>query len=135
MRRLRPRPRGHADDGCPPVSRKPHIPSVIALAALVNAGPVSALTTEPADLAALEQAWHGCIREAYDRQQDHGVRAGRERNALDAGKPHEDRDVAALMAARPEDAAMPMGGNARTWAAYVAFAVDPVKAWIDAPRH
>jgi hypothetical protein len=38
------------------------------------------------------------------------------------------------MAARPDDPAMPMQGWAPTWAAYVAFVVDPVKAWIDALR-
>ena len=74
------------------------------------------------------------MRQAYDGQQDRGSRAGRDRNALDECKPHEDRYVAALMAARPDDAAMPMNGWARIWAAYVAFVVDPVKAWIDALR-
>ena len=57
-----------------------------------------------------------------------GSRPGRERNALDECKPHEDAYVAALMAARPDDADAHMGGWARTWAAYVSFVVDPVKA-------
>ena len=65
------------------------------LVALASAGPASALTAEPADLPALEKAWHGCVREAYDRQPEHGSRAGRERNALDECKAHEDAYVAA----------------------------------------
>ncbi|WP_279606047.1 hypothetical protein [Methylobacterium sp. J-048] len=42
--------------------------------------------------------------------------------------------MAALMAARPENADMSVHGWARTWAAYVAFVVDPVKAWIEVLR-
>jgi len=103
------------------------------LLAISSAEPASALTAEPADLPALERAWHGCVREAYDRQPERGSRPGRERNALDECKPHEDAYVAALMAARP-DADLPLGGWARTWAAYVSFVVDPVKAWIEALR-
>jgi phosphotransacetylase len=97
-------------------------------------GPASALAAEPADLPAMEKAWHSCVREAYDRQPERESRAGRERNALDECKPHEDAYVAVLMATRPNDADAPMNGWARTWAAYVAFVVDPVKAWIDALR-
>lgn len=104
------------------------------LTALAGARPVSALAAEPANLPALEQAWHGCIREAFDRQPEQGSRAGRERNALDECKPREDAYVAALMAARPGDADAPVSGWARTWAAYVAFVVDPVKAWIEVLR-
>ncbi|WP_267359984.1 MULTISPECIES: hypothetical protein [unclassified Methylobacterium] len=113
------------------MNRQVHITGVIAL---VTLGPVSALAAEPADLPALEQAWHVCVRQAYDGQQDRGSRAGRERNALDECKPHEDRYVSALMAARPNDADTPMNGWARTWAAYVSFVVDPVAAWIEALR-
>ncbi|MCJ2067300.1 hypothetical protein MKK75_00495 [Methylobacterium sp. J-030] len=116
------------------MSRRLHIAGVIALTAIISSGPALALAAEPADLPALEQAWHSCVREVYDGQQDRGSRAGRERNALDACKPHEDAYVAALMAARPGDADAPMSGWARTWAAYVAFVVDPVKAWIEARR-
>lgn len=101
--------------------------------ALTSAGPISAVAAEPVDLQALERAWHSCVRNAYDQQPEHGSRAGRERNALEECKPHEDRYVAALMAARPADD-LPLNGWARTWAAYVAFVVDPVKAWIQAPR-
>ena len=107
---------------------------VALLATLACAGPASALTAEPADLPSLEQAWHGCVREAYDQQPEHGSRPSRERNALDECKGQEDAYVAALMAARPDDADAHMGGWARTWAAYVAFVVDPVKAWIEALR-
>ncbi|MGH1589269.1 hypothetical protein ACRBEV_14050 [Methylobacterium phyllosphaerae] len=113
--------------------RLPHIQAMAFLVALAGVGPASALTAAPADLPALERAWHKCVREAYDQQLDHGSRAGHERNALDEGKPHEDVDVAALMEARL-DADWPLGGWARTWAAYVAFVVDPVKAWIEVLR-
>jgi hypothetical protein len=99
----------------------------------ILAGPVSALAAEPAELPALERTWHGCVREAYDRQPERGSRPGRERNALDECKPHEDAYVAALMAARPNDD-LPMNGWARTWAAYVSFVMDPVQAWIKALR-
>lgn len=104
------------------------------LVALVGVGPASVLAAEPADLPALERAWHGCVRQAYDSQPERGSRAGREHNALDECKPHEDAYVAALMAAHPGDADAPMSGWARTWAAYVAFVVDPVKTWIEALR-
>jgi hypothetical protein len=103
------------------------------LLAFTSAGPVPAGAAEPVDLPALERAWHSCVRTAYDQQPDHTNRAGRERNALDECKPHEDRYVAALMAARPADD-LPLNGWARTWAAYVAFVVDPVRAWIQALR-
>ena len=115
-------------------SRVAHISGVAFFVALAGAGPASALAAEPADLPALEQAWHGCVREAFDRQAPHMSKPGRERNALDECKPQEDAYVAALMAARP-DADLPLNGWARTWAAYVAFVVDPVKAWIAALRH
>lgn len=71
------------------------------------------------------------MREAYDRQPERLSRAGRDRNALDECKPHEDAYVAAPMAT-PPDADLPLNGWARTWAAYVSFVVDPVKAWIEA---
>ncbi|MCJ2067948.1 hypothetical protein MKK75_03845 [Methylobacterium sp. J-030] len=115
-------------------SRAAHVQTLALLLALAGVGPASALAAEPTDLPALEQAWHGCVRQAYDSQQDRGSRAGRERNALDECKPHEDAYVAALMAARPGDADAPMNSWARTWAAYVSFVVDPVKAWIEALR-
>ena len=73
------------------------------------------------------------MRQAYDRQPEQGSRPGRERNALDECKPHEDAYVAALMAAHP-DADLPLNGWARTWAAYMSFVADPVKAWINALR-
>ncbi len=111
-----------------------HLQVLTLLITLAGIGPASALADEPADLPALERAWHGCVREAYDEQQDRGSRAGRERNALDECKPHEDAYVAALMAARSDAADAPMSGWARSWAAYVAFVVDPVKAWIRALR-
>lgn len=113
-------------------SRAAHVQAL--LIAHVGVGPALALATEPANLPALEKAWHSCVREAYDSQQDRGSRASRERNALDECKSHEDAYVAALLAARPGDADAPMSGWVRPWAAYVAFVVDPVKAWINALR-
>lgn len=104
------------------------------LVSLNSAAQASTVTAEPADLPALEQAWHGCVREAFGHQPSHMSKPGRQRNALDECKPHEDVYVAGLMAARPDDADLPLGGWARTWAAYVAFVVDPVKAWIEALR-
>ncbi|MGH1587705.1 hypothetical protein ACRBEV_04290 [Methylobacterium phyllosphaerae] len=111
----------------------PHIQAIAFLVALAGVGPVSALVAEPANLPALEKAWHSCARDAYDRQPERGSRPGRERNALDECKPHEDACVAALMAACPADD-LPLNGWARTWAAYVSFVVDLVKAWIEALR-
>lgn len=113
--------------------RAAHVQGLVLLVALVGAEPASALAAEPANLPALERAWHGCVRAAYDRQPEQGNRLGRERNALDECKDHEDRYVAALMAARP-DADLPLGGWARMWTAYVSIVVDPVRAWIEALR-
>ena len=108
--------------------------TLVLILALVGVGPTSALAAEPADLPGMERAWHGCVREAYDRQPEQGSRPSRQRGALDECKEHEDRYVAALMATRPDDAGASMSGWARTWAAYVSFMVDPVKAWIEALR-
>jgi hypothetical protein len=109
------------------VSRVLYLRGAALLLALTSAGPVSALTAEPADLSALEQAWHGCVREAFDQQPSYMSKPGRERNALDECKPHEDVYVAALMTARPIDVQRPALAWARTWMAYV---VDPLKDWI-----
>ena len=114
--------------------RTAHNQVLALLLTLAGLGLASGLAAEPADLPALERTWHGCVREAYDRQPGQSSRPGRERDALDACKPHEDAYVAALMAAQPDDPDMPVHGWARTWAAYVAFVVDPVKAWIGALR-
>ena len=111
-----------------------HIQALALLVAPAGVGPVSALADERADLPALERTWHGCVREAYDRQPEQGGRPGRERYALDECKAHEDAYVAALMAARPDDPNMPVHGWARPWAAYVSFVVDPGRAWIEARR-
>ncbi|WP_408902971.1 hypothetical protein [Methylobacterium radiotolerans] len=100
------------------------------LLALTSTGPASA---EPAELPALEKAWHSCVRDAYDHQPEHGSRAGRERNALNECQAHEDAYVAALMSARPAYD-LPLGRWAQTWAAYLAFVVNPVKAWIETLR-
>ncbi|GJE14842.1 MULTISPECIES: hypothetical protein [Methylobacterium] len=115
-------------------SRTAHIRGLALVLTLAGAGPASALEVEPAELPAMERAWHGCLRAAYDRQPENGSRSGRGRHALRECKASEDAYVAALMAARPDDPDMPVHGWARTWAAYVAFVVDPVKAWIEALR-
>ena len=107
---------------------------VIVGLALAFVGPASALAAEPVDLPPLEKTWHECVREAYDRQSEQAARAGRDRVALDACKPHENAYVAALMATRPEDGDQPLHGWAKTWSAYVAFVVDPVTSWIEALR-
>ncbi|SFT13488.1 hypothetical protein [Methylobacterium sp. yr668] len=104
--------------------RSPLAAGLTLLAALAGAEPAAALAAEPADLPGLERAWHGCVREAFDRQPAHRSRPGRERGALDACKPQEDAYVAALMAARPIDANRPALAWARTWMAYV---VDPLR--------
>ena len=88
-----------------------------------------------ADPAALEQAWRGCVREAYAHQSPSQGRAGSQRNALDECKAREDAVVAALMAARTDDAAgrgaRSLRARARAWAASVAaYVVDPVSSWI-----
>ena len=114
------------------MSRQLHIPGVIALVAIASAGPASALAAEPADLLALEQAWHRCLRETYAHQPAGQSRA-EQRNALDECKDREDAHVAALMAAGPAGANkhQPSAAGVRTWAAYLAFVVDPVRAWIE----
>jgi hypothetical protein len=109
------------------MSRALHVWGAALLVTLTSAGPVSTLAAEPAGLPALEQTWHGCVREAFVRQPSHMSKPGRERNALDECKPHEDAYVAALMAARPIDVQRPALAWARTWMAYV---VDPLKDWI-----
>lgn len=94
-----------------PMNKRPaHILGMTFLA-LICTGPISAVAAEPADLPAVERAWHSCVRKAYDQQPERGSRAGRERNALDECKPREDAYVAALMAARP-DADLPLNGLA-----------------------
>lgn len=115
-------------------SRATQIRGLALLLTLADVGPASALAAELTDLPTMEKAWHSCVRQAYDQQPEQGSRAGRERNALDECKVYENRYVAALMATRPDNADMPVHGWARTWAAYVAFVVDPVTAWIDALR-
>ncbi|MCJ2132776.1 hypothetical protein MKK69_01630 [Methylobacterium sp. J-026] len=115
-------------------SRAAHVRGLALLVSLTGAGPVSALAVERADLLALERTWHSSVRDEYDRQPERGSRPGRERNALDECKPHEDAYVVALMAVRPEAADAPMSGWARTWAADVAFVVNPVKACVEALR-
>lgn len=108
------------------------------------AGPLPALAThddEIRDLAALEEAWHGCVREAYLRQPAGQSRAGAQRNVLDECREHEDRLVAATMLeqARADEAArragLPLTARAGRWAASVAaYVVDPVTSWLQGWR-
>ncbi len=84
-----------------------------------------------ADPAALERAWHGCLREAYAHQPPGQSRAGDQRNALDACKEREDAYVAAMLAAQPRERTL--GARSLSWAASVAASViDPVTAWLRA---
>ena len=123
--------------GLAPASRRPApwttegraVRAFVFLVGLCALIPAAAIAAPQGDLRTLEQAWHRCIRDAYAHQPAGQSRAGNERNALDECKPHEDAYVAALMTARP-DADLPLGGWARTWAAYVSFVVDPIKAWL-----
>lgn len=57
--------------------------------ALAGIGPASALAAEPAKLPAMEKAWHSCVRQAYDRQPERGIRFGRAQGRCeDCGRPH-----------------------------------------------
>ena len=110
---------------------------ILALAALLSLRVLPCAAAEaprPADPAALEQAWRGCVREAYARQSPAQGRAGSQRNALDECKPREDAVVAALMASRADDAgggarSLPARARARA-AALAASVVDPGSSWI-----
>ena len=93
----------------------------------------------------LEEAWHGCVREAYARQPAGQSRAGAQRNVLDECREHEDRLVAATMReqAREDEAArragrapiVRAGGGTWAWAASVAaYVVDPVTSWLQGWR-
>lgn len=93
----------------------------------------------------LEEAWHGCVREAYARQPAGQSRAGAQRNVLDECREHEDRLVAATMREQArEDEAARRAGRAPTarvgvgtwaWAASVAaYVVDPVTSWLQGWR-
>ena len=115
-------------------SRSAIIPSalVIGLLASIAFGGPAAASPAATDLPALEQAWHGCVRGAYDLQPEQRSRSGRERSALGECKAHEDAYVAALMAARAADGDGLEAAWARTLAAYVAYVVDPVASWISA---
>ncbi len=68
---------------------------------LIALEPGAALAAAPGDPQALEQAWHSCVREAYALQPADQSRAGKELNALDECKAHEDALVAALMKGSP----------------------------------
>lgn len=93
-----------------------------------------------ADPAALERAWHGCVRDAFAHQPQTQSKPGSQRNALDACKEHEDAFVAAMTAEATEDEAAPGAGKslparAGAWAASVtATIVDPVAHWIEMLR-
>ena len=71
------------------------------LLGLIALEPGAAAAAAPGDPQALEQAWHACVREAYARQPTDQSRAGKELNALDECKAHEDALVTALMTGSP----------------------------------
>ncbi|GJE60004.1 hypothetical protein [Methylobacterium trifolii] len=110
---------------------------LIGAASPPNAVGAAAPTGLSADLTALEQAWNGCVREAFARQPAVQSRAGSQRNALDECKPYEDAFVAARMA---EDGAVRRGNRslpdrAKAWAATVAaYVMDPLTSWIELRR-
>ena len=106
---------------------------VLSLSAMLLLAAPRAVATpaaNPADLRALEQAWHRCLREAYAHQPSGQGRAGDERNALDECKPREDALVAALMSGRGAEDGRSGTVWARTWAAFV----EPLTAWFGALR-
>lgn len=110
-------------------------PLVFGFAVMASSAPLAA---EPA---ALEQAWHDCVREAFAHQHGGRSKAGSQRNALDACKEQEDAFVAAMVAVQAsEDALARRSGpslpaRARAWVASVAtYVVDPVSSWIELLR-
>ena len=91
------------------------------------------------DLASLERDWHGCVREAFQRQPASRSRAASQRSALDECQAGEDAYVAAAM--RMEGRSADRGARrelterARAWASSVAAEViDPVSSWLEALR-
>ena len=106
------------------------LPMLCLLAVLAGSGPDAAWAAATADLPALEQAWHGCVREAYARQPNGRSRAGAQRSALDECRAGEDAYVAAAMTARSQEDS-PLSARALAWASSVAASVvDPVAGWI-----
>lgn len=118
------------------------LPVLFVLLSLTVLPCAAAQAPQAADPAALEQAWHGCVREAFAHQSPAQSRAGSQRNALDECKAREDAFVAALMATRGTEGEAGRSGTrslparARAWAASVAaYVVDPVSSWIDMLRN
>lgn len=112
------------------------IPVCMAVGLGFATGPAAAVAPG-GDIPLLEQAWKGCVREAFTHQPAGQSRAGGQRNALDECKGREDAYVAAVMAAQAaEDEEARLGGRtitarARDWAASVAaYVVDPVSSWL-----
>lgn len=109
---------------------RPPLLSLSAMLVLSACPGVAAPAARAADPAALELAWHRCLREASSHQPTGQSRAGDERNALDECKSREDALVAALMTApRPDD-----GRTATVWSRTWAAFVDPLTAWFGALR-
>lgn len=112
--------------------------ALLVIGATLGAQAAAAQTRDlPHDLDALEQAWHGCVREAYARQVPNQSRAGAQRNVLDECREHEDTLVAATMTLREREdeaarrAGLPLTIRAGAWAASVAaYVVDPVASWL-----
>jgi hypothetical protein len=101
---------------------------------LAFAWPVAALANAPGDLHSLEQAWHGCVREAYASQPFERSKAAAQRVALDACRAHKDAYVAAEASTRVR-APRPFGTHVRAWVTSAAGSVvKPVKAWVGALR-
>ena len=124
----------------------PTVRSALLLISLAPQAATAQGTGRPeAGLAALERAWHACVRDAFAQQPRTQSRAGSQRNALDACQAQEDAFVAAAMtevdvrsreARAGEPARRPaLTERARAWAASVASDVlDPVSSWFSALR-
>ena len=100
----------------------------------LSAGPGAALDAAEDELRRLEQAWHGCLREASGHQPAGQSRAGDQRNALDACREREDAYVAAAMAVQAPGGPARERARAvheRAWASSVAsYVLDPITAWL-----
>jgi hypothetical protein len=115
--------------------------TTLLIPALLVLGAVPGTAGTP-DLPVLEQAWHGCVREAYGRQVPSQSRLAAERSALDECKDREDAYVSAILAARTveevalAERARAMTSRATAWASSVAaYVIDPVSSWLRHFRH
>src|SRR4051812_30453642 len=115
---------------------------LIPILMVLDAGPsLAASAGTPPDLPTLEQAWHGCVREAYARQPTIQSKQAAQRSALDECKDFEDTYVMAILAAQVAEQEeqwrreRSVSAKATVWASYVAvYVIDPVSSWVRAWR-